>query len=102
MKKNCIKEVAHLCGAQPNIFTLIGHAGVGLMIFESGMHFDFDGCKKVLPRATVVAIFGTFLPLIAGMLLTWAFGYKPFPEGLAAGTALAPTSVGSALKLLME
>jgi len=71
-------------------------------IFESGMHFDFDGARKVLPRATVVAMFGTFLPLIAGMLLTMAFGYPMFPEGFAAGVALAPTSVGIALKLLLD
>jgi len=102
IKKACVKEVAHLCGAEPNIFSLIGHAGVGLMIFESGMHFDFDGAKKVLPKATVVAVFGTFMPLVAGMLLTGAFGFPMFPEGLAAGVALAPTSVGIALKLLME
>merc|ERR1711957_462263 len=76
----CVKEVAHLCGAEPNIFSLIGHAGVGLMIFESGMHFDFDGAKKVLPKATVVAVFGTFMPLVAGMLLTGAFGFPIFQK----------------------
>jgi len=102
MKKNCLKEVAHLCGGEPNVFSLIGHAGVGLMIFESGMHFDFDGARKVLPKACVVAIFGTFLPLIAGMLLIGAFGFPMYPDGLAAGVALAPTSVGIALKLLLD
>jgi Kef-type K+ transport system membrane component KefB len=102
MQKSCHKEVAHLCGSEPNVFSLIGHAGVGLMIFESGMHFDFDGARKVFPKASVVAVFGTFLPLIAGMLLTPLFGFPMFPDGLAVGVALAPTSVGIALKLLME
>merc|ERR1712096_180235 len=63
---------------------------------------DSDGCKKVFPKASLVAVFGTFLPLVTGMMLTGAFGYPMFPDGLAAGVALAPTSVGIALKLLME
>lgn len=95
-------DAAKYCGSEPNIFSFIGHIGVGLMIFESGMHFDFDGCKRVLPKATIVAVFGTFMPLIAGMLLTGAFGFPMYPDGFAAGVALAPTSVGIALKLLME
>lgn len=95
-------DAAKYCGSEPNIFSFIGHMGVGLMIFESGMHFDFDGCKRVLPKATIVAVFGTFSPLVAGMLLTGAFGYPMYPDGFAAGVALAPTSVGIALKLLME
>jgi Kef-type K+ transport system membrane component KefB len=95
-------SMAHYCTSEPNIFSFVGHIGVGLMIFESGMHFDFDGCKKVLPKATVVAIFGTFLPLLAGVGLTGAFGFPIYPDGFAAGVALAPTSVGIALKLLME
>jgi Kef-type K+ transport system membrane component KefB len=73
------------------------------MIFESGMHFDFEGCRKVLPKATFVAIFGTFLPILAGMGITvWPCGYEAYPEGLAVGVALAPTSVGIALKLLLD
>ena len=61
-----VQEVSESCGSFPDFFTLIGHAGravrvlkrhphthtsyflssgVGLMIFESGMHFDFEKAK---------------------------------------------------------
>ena len=90
------------CGSFPDFFTLIGHAGVGLMIFESGMHFDFEKAKIVGPPAVCVAFLGTVLPLVVGSLLTVMFGRPLMPDGIAAGTALAPTSVGIALRLLGE
>eukprot|EP00429_Kryptoperidinium_foliaceum_P023080 CAMPEP_0176131260 /NCGR_PEP_ID=MMETSP0120_2-20121206/66447_1 /TAXON_ID=160619 /ORGANISM="Kryptoperidinium foliaceum, Strain CCMP 1326" /LENGTH=228 /DNA_ID=CAMNT_0017466627 /DNA_START=37 /DNA_END=720 /DNA_ORIENTATION=+ len=40
--KSCQAYVSHECQLTPDFFTLIGHAGVALMIFESGMHFDFE------------------------------------------------------------
>jgi Kef-type K+ transport system membrane component KefB len=89
-------------GHQADMFVLVGHAGVAMMIFESGMHFDFQKAKEVGPWACVVAILGTGLPLVAGMLLAQAFGSPLYPDGLAVGVSLAPTSVGIALKLLME
>merc|ERR1719384_2996774 len=36
------------------------------------------------------------------MLLMWAYGEKLIPDGISVGTALAPTSVGIALRLLGE
>lgn len=72
------------------------------MIFESGMHFDFAMAKVVGPKACVVAVFGTLLPFIAGTLLMLAYGYPAVPDGVSVGTALAPTSVGIALRLLGE
>lgn len=73
-----------------------------MMIFESGMHFDFEKSKVVGPWACVVAVFGTFTPLLTGMLLTMAYGRPLMPDGLSVGVALAPTSVGIALRLLGE
>eukprot|EP00928_Gymnodinium_smaydae_P016735 TRINITY_DN1632_c0_g1_i1.p1 TRINITY_DN1632_c0_g1~~TRINITY_DN1632_c0_g1_i1.p1 ORF type:complete len:1010 (+),score=215.35 TRINITY_DN1632_c0_g1_i1:322-3030(+) len=100
--KDCFAEVAHLCQGEPNVFTMIGHTGVSMMIFESGMHFDFEKARIVGPWACVVAVLGTLLPLGAGMLLVWLYGEPAYPDGLAAGVALAPTSIGIALKLLLE
>merc|ERR1719261_622379 len=71
------------------------------MIFERGMHFDFEQAKTVGPWGCAVAVCGTLLPLVSGCALAVAFGFK-FKEGLSAGVALAPTSVGIALKLLHE
>ncbi|CAE7776521.1 gerT [Symbiodinium pilosum] len=100
--KECEHEVSNNCGSFPDFFTLIGHAGVGLMIFESGMHFDFEKAKIVGLPACCVAVLGTVLPLIVGSLLTVMFGRPFMPDGISAGTALAPTSVGIALRLLGE
>eukprot|EP00913_Durusdinium_trenchii_P028711 g26926.t1 len=66
------------------------------------MHFDFEKAQVVGPPAVCVAILGTILPLVMGSLLTVLFGRPLMPDGIAAGTALAPTSVGIALRLLGE
>lgn len=102
LEKTCEAEVSHHCGLTPDVFTLIGHAGVALMIFESGMHFDFEKAKTVGLPACCVAVLGTILPLIAGSILMIIYGRPFFPDGISAGTALAPTSVGIALRLLGE
>jgi len=102
LENNCEQDVAHHCGLTPDVFTLIGHAGVALMIFESGMHFDFEKARVVGPKACVVAVVGTIFPLIAGSILMVLFGRPFMPHGISAGTALAPTSVGIALRLLGE
>jgi Kef-type K+ transport system membrane component KefB len=100
--KSCEADVAHHCGLTPDVFTLIGHTGVALMIFESGMHFDFDKAKVVGPWACVVAVLGTILPFITGSMLMLIYGYPLLPDAVSVGTALAPTSVGIALRLLGE
>jgi len=103
LTKMCELDLAHECTLTPNIFSFVGHIGVALMIFESGMHFDFDKAKECGPIACVIAVLGTFLPLAFGTLGVMVLCSKDmYPEGLAAGTALAPTSVGIALKLLNE
>eukprot|EP00405_Crypthecodinium_cohnii_P021930 CAMPEP_0206470196 /NCGR_PEP_ID=MMETSP0324_2-20121206/30775_1 /ASSEMBLY_ACC=CAM_ASM_000836 /TAXON_ID=2866 /ORGANISM="Crypthecodinium cohnii, Strain Seligo" /LENGTH=643 /DNA_ID=CAMNT_0053944187 /DNA_START=104 /DNA_END=2036 /DNA_ORIENTATION=- len=94
--KRCELELANECAHTPNILTLIGHTGVAMMIFESGMHFDFEQAKL-----SAVALLGTILPLVTGLGVVMAFGFD-FENGFAAGTALAPTSVGIALRLLHE
>jgi len=102
LKEMCGFDLAMKCAENPDIFTTIGHTGVAMMIFESGMHFDFQQAKTVGPWASVVAVLGTFLPILAGTGLCLAYGYKIYPDGLAVGVSLAPTSVGIALKLLHE
>merc|ERR1719346_421071 len=100
--KSCQAEVSHRCGLTPDFFTLIGHTGVAMMIFESGMHFDFEQAVIVGPKACAVAVFGTFTPLLTGAVLTVIYGRPLMPDGVSVGTALAPTSVGIALRLLGE
>merc|ERR1719387_1582547 len=50
----------------------------------------------------VFATLGTCLPIIGGIGVAHVLGYEILYEGLAAGVSLAPTSVGIALKLLLE
>mmetsp|Transcript_114413 Transcript_114413/g.369698 ORF Transcript_114413/g.369698 Transcript_114413/m.369698 type:complete len:886 (-) Transcript_114413:83-2740(-) len=102
LEKTCEADVRHHCSLTPDVFTLIGHAGVALMIFESGMHFDFEKAREVGPWACVVAVIGTIMPLATGCLLVMAYGKPGMPQGISAGTALAPTSVGISLRLLGE
>merc|ERR1719387_1034068 len=73
-----------------------------MMIFEAGMHVDFDKVKLVGTKACVVAVLGTCMPIILGCLLIGAMGYDLYPHGLAVGIALSPTSIGISLKLLGE
>jgi Kef-type K+ transport system membrane component KefB len=101
LKESCKLDVALECATVPDVFTLVGHTGVAMMIFESGLHFDFEQAKTVGPWACAVAVLGTFLPLVTGTALSLAYGFEMM-DSLSAGTALAPTSVGIALKLLHE
>ena len=66
------------------------------------MHMHFDKLKLVRARSLGVAIIGTGFPVVAGIACVKLLGYDAWPDGVAAGVALAPTSVGIALKLLTE
>ena len=81
---------------------LLGLVGVTLMICESGLHVDFMMLKKVGFKASCVAVGGTFLPLGTGLGAMVAFGFPAYPDALACGVSLAPTSVGMAIKMLSE
>ena len=88
----------------PDIWSFMGTVGVTLLIMESGMHINFGKVKQIGAQALVVAIVGTTAPLVLGMLLVGAlFGQDTmYPDGFAAGCALAPTSVGISIKLLSD
>lgn len=82
----------------------LGFVGVSLIIFESGMHLDL---RKVLNldvggNAVIVAMLGTLLPIVLGIAMFIALGFSPYPDALAAGFSLAPTSVGISLSLLTK
>lgn len=83
---------------------LLGFIGVGLVIFESGMHLDVTKVFNwdVGPHMVIVACLGTFLPIALGMGFMVLLGSEAYPNGLAAGFSLAPTSVGISLTLLSQ
>ena len=81
---------------------LLGFIGVGIVIFESGMHLNI---KKVFnltlgPHVVAVACLGTALPIFLGIGFMVALGSEAYPNALSSGFALAPTSVGISLTLL--
>ena len=151
------REVSGLLSRSNEEFLeVLGYMGVTLMIFENGMHMSVDKLKLVWKRSIVIAILGTALPILAGLLFVYAaYGsdapslqsYKVhissitttisqtlslpndqpiinnvgtkavdvicddciddrtqqlYPDGFSLGCALAPTSVGIALKMLTE
>merc|ERR1719210_2660235 len=73
-----------------------------MIMFESGLHLDVKQARKVGRKACLVAILATVLPLVTGALLLWGFGYWTLKAGATVGVALAPTSVGIALRILGE
>ena len=85
-----------------SVWVFIGNVGVTLMIMVSGMHIHFEKMREVGPRALVVAILGTILPLVTGLAVVGAFTGRYMPDGFAAGCAFAPTSVGISIRLLDE
>ena len=86
-----------------DIWSFAGTVGVTLLIMESGMHINFEKVRQIGGQALIVAIVGTAMPLVVGMLLVAAlFPGKLYPDGFAAGCALAPTSVGISIKLLSD
>jgi len=88
-----------------DVWSFAGTFGVTLMIMESGMHINFEKVGLLGWRPFAVAIIGTFVPMLCGMVLIAAFfpGEGKFMrDGFAAGCALAPTSVGISIKLLSD
>jgi len=84
-----------------DVWSFVGFLGVTLLIMESGMHINFEKIALVGVRPFIVAIIGTGGPLLFGMLLVEVFWPgQMYPDGFAAGCALAPTSVGISIKLL--
>lgn len=75
--------------------------GVTLMIMVSGMHIQFDTMREVGLKALMVGSIGTLLPIAMTMFIVSVFfGYDAYPDALAAGVSMAPTSVGIAISLL--
>ncbi|KAJ1635934.1 Sodium/hydrogen exchanger family-domain-containing protein [Pavlovales sp. CCMP2436] len=106
----CLWAAGQLCravrvSAAIGEIVIAGMFGVTLMVMESGLHVNFEAMRNVGVQAAGVAVFGALIPLASGLLFLYAVDrtrFPPWPIGLAVGVALAPTSVGLALKMLKE
>ena len=60
---------------------LLGLIGVGLVIFESGMHLDIQKVANwdIGPHVVVVAVMGTILPIVLGIGFMVMLGADAYP-----------------------
>jgi Kef-type K+ transport system membrane component KefB len=83
----------------PEAMVLIGNIGLLGLILESGMDIDVAQLKESGPRAAVLAVAGTTLPLLAG-LGVGSFSTDDFRSVVAVGAAFAPSSLGVSSNVL--
>ena len=84
----------------PTAAALLGKVGVMLLVVESGLSVDVGGLRKVGCRALAAAVLGVALP-VGLTLLVLMYGWSvEFKGALAAGAAIAPTSLGFSASLL--
>ena len=84
----------------PTAAALLGKVGVMLLVVESGLSVDVGGLRKVGCRALTAAVLGVALP-VGLTLLVLMYGWSvEFKGALAAGAAIAPTSLGFSASLL--
>eukprot|EP01087_Luapelamoeba_hula_P019350 TRINITY_DN6396_c0_g1_i1.p1 TRINITY_DN6396_c0_g1~~TRINITY_DN6396_c0_g1_i1.p1 ORF type:complete len:300 (+),score=37.71 TRINITY_DN6396_c0_g1_i1:132-1031(+) len=83
-------------------FELVGIVGLVLLVVGGGLHLDLSKLRQVGWRAAGLGSLGTVLPVACGWLFfSLMLGYSA-TAGVAAGIALAPSSIGIALKLLQN
>eukprot|EP00753_Platysulcus_tardus_P014442 PLAT4369.1.p2 GENE.PLAT4369.1~~PLAT4369.1.p2 ORF type:complete len:452 (+),score=214.64 PLAT4369.1:97-1452(+) len=88
----------------PEALQLVGKFGVLLLVVDSGLQVQLAEVRRVGLRAAAAAATGVALPTLAAALLLpvlWpaTVGWQ---AALAAGAALAPTSLGFSAQLLSE
>lgn len=101
----------------PSVFNIVetndflsgmAEIGVILLMFSAGLETNLDQLKKSGLKATLIACFGVFIPLILGTLLYscfygfGAFGSDQFLHALFIGTILTATSVSITVQALRE
>jgi len=104
--KKKMKARVEACMEYPDVFTIVGHLGVSLLIFRAGLHFDPYGSAEVLKESTIHGFLGTAFPLAMGYAFVKFWfdkeGTEPGLSAWAVGVSLSPTSIGMALKLLLD
>lgn len=88
--------------ASVDTLQLLGTLGVFLLVVEGGLSVDFAATRAVAGRATAAAVVGVAGPVgLAFVVLGAGYGLG-WKACLAAGAALAPTSLGFSATLLAE
>lgn len=93
---------------QSEFISMIAEIGVVMLMFEAGLATDMRKLKKTGVKATAIACFGVFVPILFGTILYMSFfGFGPvgspsFLEGLFIGTIMSATSVSITVASLKE
>lgn len=81
--------------------TLLAELGVIVLMFLAGLETNVEEFKKAGFAATLTAVGGVALPMVAGVLYSMAAGYNGFIP-LFIGTVLTATSVSISAQTLRE
>ncbi len=85
------------------VWQFLGELGVLLLLFDVGLESRLGELRKVGRQASLVAIVGILLPVVLGIIVSWAFGIvQTFTACLFLGAALSATSVGLTARVLRD
>jgi len=83
------------------LFEILAELGVIFLLFSVGLETPFSELRKVGKTATLVAVLGVVLPLLAGFALFMAIDGK-VAEALFIGAAMVATSVGITARVIKD
>ncbi len=85
------------------IFNFMANLGVVLLLFEVGVESDLKELLKVGKAAVLVAMIGTFVPMVLGFFVSFYFFQdRSFYTHLFVGATLCATSVGITARVLKD
>ena len=95
-------EALNILDSSGNEFLIvIGEIGLIMLVVEAGLDVDIGMIKLIGPRGLMVAIFGSFVPLLIGFAISMLLN-EPIQSSIAIGACFAPTSMGIALNVLKK
>jgi Kef-type K+ transport system membrane component KefB len=85
----------------PETFVLLGEIGLILLVLEAGIDIDLTTLKLIGSRGILIALLGSFLPVVFASFIAYALGFEGM-SAIAAGCCFAPTSLGIAMNVLRK
>ena len=70
-------------------------------MLEAGIDIDLTTLKLIGARGFIIALVGTFLPIVIAFVIANILGYRGV-TAVAAGCTFAPTSLGIAMNVLRQ
>lgn len=74
----------------PEAFVMLGEIGLILLVLEAGIDVDLTMLKLIGTRGFLVAIIGSILPIVMGVVIAFALGYDA-KTSIGAGACFGPT-----------